>query len=189
MTNEHTSLEKYTSHTLFSKGLRKGWYWLCARGELETEQTATYWAPSSSDHSSTSSLFCLAAQPGSWGPKPSVWCWLSLRRLVPNCDWNSNCDCNWNRTLPASKSNCICNSNWTLSATDSSRLWQLFVVHLLPVSERINHVHRSRWYSDILDRMHLLFTQVHLLIDGSVEGQYATKRLYYKLILIFKNKQ
>ena len=32
MTNEHTSLEKYTSHTL-----------LCVRGELETEQTATYW--------------------------------------------------------------------------------------------------------------------------------------------------
>ena len=25
MTNEHTSLEKYTSHTLFSKGLRKGY--------------------------------------------------------------------------------------------------------------------------------------------------------------------
>ena len=42
MTNEHTSLEKYTSHTLFSKGLRKGWCWLCVRGELETE-TATYW--------------------------------------------------------------------------------------------------------------------------------------------------
>ena len=43
MTNEHTSLEKYTSHTLFSKGLRKGWCWLCVRGELETEQTTTYW--------------------------------------------------------------------------------------------------------------------------------------------------
>ena len=37
MTNEHTSLEKYTSHTLF-KMVAKG---LCARGELETEQTAT----------------------------------------------------------------------------------------------------------------------------------------------------
>ena len=43
MTNEHTSLEKYTSHTLFervAKGLRKG-----VRGELETEQIATYWPP------------------------------------------------------------------------------------------------------------------------------------------------
>ena len=38
MMNEHTSLEKYTSHTLFEM-VAKG---LCVRGELETEQTATY---------------------------------------------------------------------------------------------------------------------------------------------------
>ena len=36
MTNERSSLDKYTSHTLFSKGL-------CVRDELETEQTAAYW--------------------------------------------------------------------------------------------------------------------------------------------------
>ena len=106
MTNEHTSLEKYTSHTLFSKRLRKGWYWLCVRGELETERDCNILTLSSSDHSSTSSSFCWAAQPGSWGPKPPVWRWLSLRHLVPNCDWNSNCDFNLNWTLPAS------NSNW-----------------------------------------------------------------------------
>ena len=41
MTNEHTSLEKYTSHTVFEM-VAKG---LCVRGELETEQTATYWPP------------------------------------------------------------------------------------------------------------------------------------------------
>ena len=41
MTNELTSLEKYTSHILFEM-VAKG---LCARGELETEQTATYWPP------------------------------------------------------------------------------------------------------------------------------------------------
>ena len=39
MTNEHTSLEKYTFHTLFER-VAKG---LCVRDELETEQTATYW--------------------------------------------------------------------------------------------------------------------------------------------------
>ena len=42
MTNKHTSLEKYTSHTLFevvAKRVAKG---LWVRGELETEQTATY---------------------------------------------------------------------------------------------------------------------------------------------------
>ena len=38
MTNEHTSLEKYTSHTLFER-VAKG---LFVRGKLETEQTATY---------------------------------------------------------------------------------------------------------------------------------------------------
>ena len=38
MTNEHTSLEKYTSHTSFER-VAKGLY---VRGELETEQTATY---------------------------------------------------------------------------------------------------------------------------------------------------
>ena len=39
MTNEQISLEKYTSHTLFER-VAKG---LCVRGELEMEQTATYW--------------------------------------------------------------------------------------------------------------------------------------------------
>ena len=34
MTNEYSSLEKYTSHTLFVR-VMKG---LCVRGELETEQ-------------------------------------------------------------------------------------------------------------------------------------------------------
>ena len=62
-----------------------------------------------------------------------------------------------------------------------------WLYNCLPVDVRIctefNHVHRSRWYSDIFDRMGLfplflcLFTQVHLLIDGSVEGQYVTQVL------------
>ena len=34
MTNEHSSLEKYTSHTLFEMVVEG----LCVRGELETEQ-------------------------------------------------------------------------------------------------------------------------------------------------------
>ena len=41
MTNEHTSLEKiYLSH--FIRKVAKG---LCVKGELETEQTETYWLP------------------------------------------------------------------------------------------------------------------------------------------------
>ena len=39
---------------------------------------------------------------------------------------------------------------------------------------QIQPVHRSRWYPDIFDRVHLLFTQVHLLTNSSVEGQYIT---------------
>ena len=46
------------------------------------EQTATYWPQVPLYYSSTSSSFYWAAQPGSWGPKASVWCWLSLQHLV-----------------------------------------------------------------------------------------------------------
>ena len=38
MTNENSSLEKYTSQILYEM-VAKG---LCVRGELETKQTATY---------------------------------------------------------------------------------------------------------------------------------------------------
>ena len=70
MTNELTSLEKYTSHTLFEM-VAKG---LCVRGELETEKTATYWPPVPLP------LAVLLSRPigplnrGSWGP--IVLCWV-----------------------------------------------------------------------------------------------------------------
>ena len=99
MTNEHTPLEKYTERV--AKGLMLV---MCER--WVGDGTDCYiLTPSSSDHSSTSSSFCWAAQPGFWGHKPSVWHWLSLRHLVSNCDRNSNCDCNSNWTLLASNSN------------------------------------------------------------------------------------
>ena len=89
----------------------KGWCWLCVRGELETEIDCHILAPNSSDHSSTSSSFCWAAQPGSWGPKPSVWSWFSLcGHPISNWNSNSNSNCNCN-------CNCNCNSNWTASPT------------------------------------------------------------------------
>ena len=70
MTNEHTSLEKYTSHTLFSKGLRKVWCWLCVRGELETEQTATYWSQFPLYYSSTPPHSAGLLNRGPEGPSP-----------------------------------------------------------------------------------------------------------------------
>ena len=54
MTNGHSSLEKYTSHTLFEM-VAKG---LCVRGELDTEQNCIILIPSSSDNSSTSFSSC-----------------------------------------------------------------------------------------------------------------------------------
>ena len=69
MTNEHPSSEKYTSHTLFER-VAKG---LCVRGELETEQTATYWPPVSL--SLAELLFRSAGllNPESWGPIALCW--------------------------------------------------------------------------------------------------------------------
>ena len=102
-----------------------------------------------SDHCSIYPSFCWAAQPGSRGPKPSVWRWLSLRHLVSNCNWNSNCDCNSNWTLPAS------NSEWLKLSVAPG---YIIVCHPPASSHlpRIQPVHRSRWYSEIFDRM-LLF--------------------------------
>ena len=79
MTNEHTSLEKYTSHTLFERVV-KG---LCVRGELETEQTAIYWPPVPV-FSSTSFSFSWAAQPGVLRAQPSARSWFSLPRTPTN---------------------------------------------------------------------------------------------------------
>ena len=90
MTNEHTSLEKYTSHTLFSKGLRKGCervVWVRWVGDGTDCNILT---PSSYDYSSTSFSFCWAAQPGvTEGRKPSAWSWFSLRRTATATDSNS----------------------------------------------------------------------------------------------------
>ena len=113
--------------------------------------------PSSSDHySSTSSSFCWAAQPGSWGLKPSVCRWLSLRHLVPKCDWNSNCDCNSNWTLPASNSNC----HWTKPSEAPGYI----IVWRKPASceRRIcTEFNPSTGQGDIFDRIHLFLPLIY----------------------------
>ena len=80
MTNEHTSLEKYTSHTLF-EWVVKG---LCVRGELETEQTATYWPQVPLSLAALLSHSAGLPNRGSWGPKPSAGSWFSLPRTPTN---------------------------------------------------------------------------------------------------------
>ena len=54
----HVFIKIYLSHFI-----RKGWCFLCVRGELETEKDCHILTPSSSDHSSTSFAFWWAAQP------------------------------------------------------------------------------------------------------------------------------
>ena len=82
----HFFIKIYLSHFI-----RKGWWWLCVRGELETETDCYILTKSSSrDHSSTSSSSWLCCSTvGRWGPKAFVWSWHSLRRHpISNCDWN-----------------------------------------------------------------------------------------------------
>ena len=151
MTNEHTSLEKYTSHTLFSKGLRKGWRWLCVWGELETEQTATYWpqVPLTIAALLPHSVGLLNRGPESPSPLSGA---------------GSHC---LKLRLELQLTQTVCGT-WLYNCLTSTYFLWASQLH------RIQPVHGSRWYPDIFDRMRLLFTQVHLLNDSSVEGQYVT---------------
>ena len=142
MTNEHTSLEKYASHTLFER-VAKG---LCVKGELETEQTATYWPPLPL---SLTALLLRSAQSGVLRVHSPLLGAGSLYSILSPTDWT----CLWHRVI------------------------QLFDIYLLlvGVTSAPNSTRpQSRLYPDIFDRMHLLFTQVHLLFDSSAEGQYVT---------------
>ena len=128
MTNKHTSLEKYTSHTL-CESVTKG---LCVRGELKTEQTATYRPQVPLTMAALLSHSAGRLNRGSWRPKPSAGSWFSLPRTA------------------------------TRTSTAWLELWHrvisLFDIHQLPVDVAIapNSTRlQSRLYLDIFDRMHL----------------------------------
>ena len=168
-TNEHNSLQKYTSDTLFER-VDVGCVWevSCRRG-----QTATYWPKV------LLTIAALFSCPGwaapSWvteGRKPSV-CKLILTlgscpQLTPTAT-----DCNWNS-----------NWNWPKPSVASGYIF-LFDVHLFPEGGRICHQIQPRLQVKVIFRylrpdrpvslFFRLFTQVHLLIDGSVEGQHITQ--------------
>ena len=119
MTNEHTSLEKYTSHTLFEKAA-KG---LCVKGLCVEDWTdCNILTPSSSVFSSTSFSFCWAAQSG-------------VLRAQALC---------WELVLTASNSNKLTPTNWTVCATGLYNCLTstcfLWASHL----HRIQPVHMSR---------------------------------------------
>ena len=121
--------------TLYS---RKGWCWLCVRGELETETDCYILTKSSSDHSSSSSSFWPGCSTvGHCGPKPSVWSCSSLR-------WHPISNWNWLTQF-------VCGTWLYNFLTFTSFLW----AYAFATITEFNHVHRSRWYSDIFVWMHL----------------------------------
>ena len=135
MTNEHTSLEKYTSHTLFSIGLRKGCYWLCVRGELETEQTATYWPQVPL---TIAALISHSTGLLNWG---------SLKATSPQSGAGSHY---LELQLELQLTQAVCGTWLYNCLTFTCFLWASRL-------HRIQPVHRSRRYPDIFDRMHLFF--------------------------------
>ena len=130
MTNEHTSLEKNTSHTLFemvAKGLRKGYVWEVS------------WKLNKLQHIDPQFLyllfsFCCVAQSGIQGP-------IALCRVL---------------VLTTASYLQLTDSN-SLNFL-SHRVISLFDIHLLPVivaSVPNSTRPQSRLYPDIFDRMHL----------------------------------
>ena len=147
--NERTNplLYKIISLTLHS---RKGWCFLCVRGELETGIDCYILTQSSSDHSSTSfSSWLGCSTAGHWGAK--AFC-LPLALNSASCP----------QLTP------------TATGTDPSRLWHLVI-----------------WlsYVYLLLLFLCLFTQMHFLIDGSVEGQYITHLLLICTLCWVLNKE
>ena len=146
-TSGHRSLEKYTSHFIWkgSKGLLK--VLLCERwvgGWTELQHID----PHSYGHNSVSFPFSWAAQSGTWGPSLSGTC-SSFQHLLSN--WvNFLCTELYNNLTPT----------------------------LLPASVTISHsiqpVHGHGYILIFLDRMHLLFAQVHFLFWQLGQGQYIT---------------
>ena len=88
-------LKKNIPLTLYAKGL-------CVRGELETEQTATYWPQVPLTIAALLFLFCWTAQPGVL--RTQAFCWeLVLTASNCNSNFNSNCptnsNCLWHRVI------------------------------------------------------------------------------------------
>ena len=154
-----------------------GWCWLCVRGELETETDCHILTPSSSDHSSTSFAFWLGCSTGvSDGPSPLSGAGAHSAGILSPTTTRTHC---LELTASNSNSNCDSNSKWPKPSVALG-----YIIVYFSASCVRTHMHRiqprpqSKWYSDILDQMHLflrLFTQVHLLIDSLVEGKYATQ--------------
>ena len=158
MTNEYTSLEKSLSHTLFAKGLWKGWYWLCVRGELEPEQTATYWPPVP---------LTIALLPHSAGL-------LNQGPESPSALSGADSHC-LELQLELQLTQAVCGTWLYNCLTLTCFLWASQLHWIQPV-------HRSRWYPDIFDRMHL-FLDWRLGRGPICHKKKTTPQLYFKTFI------
>ena len=134
MTNEHTSVEKYTSHFIRkgSESVEKG---LCVRGELETELTATYWPQVLLTIAVPTFSFCCAAQPGVL--RTQAFCW-ELVLTASNC--NSNSNCNWLQLTEP-----VCGTG----------LYNCLTPTCFLLASHLHRIQPSTCQGDIFDRMHL----------------------------------
>ena len=147
MTNEHSSLEKYTSHTLFeivAKGLRKGYVWEVS------------WRLNKLQHIDPQFLYLwqhfflilLGCSIGvSWGPRAVCWALVLSRALSPT------------RLTPTNWTSCRTGLYHCLTPT--CFLW---ASHLHPIQP-------------VYSQVYTLISSTGCtcsLIDGWVEGQYIT---------------
>ena len=128
MTNEHTYLEKYTSHTLFSKGLWKGCERVLCERWVGDGTDCNILTPSSSGQSSTSSSFCWAAQSGIL--RAQALCW-ELVLTASNCNSNSNklTPTNWLQLTQA-----VCGTGLYNCLTSTCFLWASQLNWIQPIN-------------------------------------------------------
>ena len=183
----NTSLEKYTPHFIWkgSKGLLKV---LLYERWVEDWTELQHIDPHSYSHNSVSFPFSWAAQPGAWGPSLSR-TWSSFQHLLSN--WSELQLLNrgsWGPSqLGASSLYRI------LSSTDSNflslGLYNNLTPTLLPASVTISHsiepLDSQGYILVFLDRMRLLFTQVHFLFWqlSRAGGQNTTPISSYQLTI------
>ena len=153
-----TVLYKNIPLTLYSrKGSERvnvGYVWEVS---WRRKQTATYWPKVSLTIAALLSHLGWAAQP--WvteGPSPLSAAGSQFGILSPT---DSNCDCNWT------------DSNWRTPASCGR-------THLYRIQPRpqVKMIFRYLRPDAPVSLLFCLFTQGHLLIDGSVEGQYVIIR-------------
>ena len=145
-TSGHSSLEQYTSHTLFEM-VRKGYVWEVS---WNLYKAATYWPPA------LLAIAALLSQPvgcSNGGPEVpvSAGTWFSLleqQQLTLNSDLQLT---------------------WSSSSTELYNCLTLTCFTSKSVASALNSTSQlSRLSLHIFDRMHLLFTRVHFLFDSSV---------------------